>query len=191
MMLVFVIVMGTILTGSLVGVNALTAPVIERNSAVRLKRNVLMALEIPAGESDREIEETFAASVEEQSYGGKAYFASKGTGDVAFEYTGSGLWGPITGALAVTQDWSAIAGLTVFHQEETPGLGSRITEPSYLEKFRGKTFRPALKLVAPGKASDSASVDAITGATMTCNAFVKLLNENLAAAAAAYQGGGQ
>jgi Na+-transporting NADH:ubiquinone oxidoreductase subunit C len=189
MMVVFVIVSGTILTGALVAVNAYTAPVIERNSAVRLKRNVLVALGIAAGQTDREIEEAFGAGVEENTAGGRAFFRSGNTGDIAFEYTGPGLWGPITGAIAVNDAFRTIKGLTVFHQEETPGLGSRITEPAYLAQFQGKSFRPALRLVAAGKASDDLSIDAITGATMTCNAFIKLLNQNLAAAAVAYGGG--
>jgi len=189
MMVVFVIVSGTILTGALVYVSAATTPIIERNAAVRLKKNVLLALAIPTGQTDAEIEQTFAASVEERPSGGRAFFAAKSTGDLAFEYTGSGLWGPITGAIAVSRDLATIKGLTVFHQEETPGLGSRITEPAYLRQFQGKSFQSGLKLVPPGKGTTEDTIDAITGATMTCNAFIKILNDNLGAATSAIKGG--
>lgn len=189
MMVLFVIVTGTILTGSLVYVNAATSPIIERNAAVRLKKNVLVAFHIPAGAVDSEIEQAFAANVEERSSGGKAFYKATSTGDIAFEYTGSGLWGPITGAMAVDGDFGTVQGLTVFHQEETPGLGSRITEPAYLAQFRGKSFASGLKLTAPGKGTAADTVDGITGATMTCKAFIKILNDSLGAAAAAYKGG--
>jgi Na+-transporting NADH:ubiquinone oxidoreductase subunit C len=189
MMVLFVIVTGTILTGSLVYVNAATTPIIERNAALRLKKNVLVALAIPVGQTDAEIEQTFASNVEERSSGGKAFFKAKSTGDIAFEYTGSGLWGPIRGAVSVNDGFAAIRGLTVFHQEETPGLGSRITEAAYLALFQGKKFASGLKLVPPGKGTTEDTIDSISGATMTCNAFIKILNDNLGAAATAFKGG--
>lgn len=189
MMVLFVIVSGTILTGTLVYVNAATTPIIERNAAVRLKKNVLLAFAIPVGETDTEVEQAFAANVEERSSGGKAFFRAKSTGDVAFEYSGSGLWGPITGAIAVNDGFATIQGLTVFHQEETPGLGSRITEAAYLALFQGKKFASGLKLVPPGKGTTEDTVDSITGATMTSSAFIKILNDSLGAAAAAFRGG--
>ena len=188
MMIVFVVVIGSILTGALVGVNRATAPVIQRNEELRLKRNVLAALEIPAGETDADVETAFAAGVEAHTSGGMTFYTSRDTGDVAFQYTGPGLWGPINGAIAVKDEFTRIRGLTVFHQEETPGLGSRITEPAYLAQFRDKSFRSGLELVPPGRSTGDTQIDAITGATMTAAAFVDLLNENLAAAARAYGG---
>jgi Na+-transporting NADH:ubiquinone oxidoreductase subunit C len=188
MMVVFVIVVGTILTGSLVGVNLATAPAIERNEALRLKRSILAALDLPVGESDEGVEAAFDAAVDEKPAGEMTFYVSRETGDVAFPYTGPGLWGPINGAIAVKDDFTRIRGLTVFHQEETPGLGSRITEPAYLSQFRDKSIGSGLVLVAPGKSTGDTQIDAITGATLTASAFVDLLNDNLAAAAEAYGG---
>jgi Na+-transporting NADH:ubiquinone oxidoreductase subunit C len=135
------------------------------------------------------VEAIFARAVEARVAGERTFYTGRDTGDVAFEYTGAGLWGPIQGAIAVGDDFSRIRGLTVSRQEETPGLGSRITEPGFLDQFRDKTFEPALVLVPPDRSRGDREVDGITGATMTATAFVKLLNDNLSAAREAYKGG--
>jgi Na+-transporting NADH:ubiquinone oxidoreductase subunit C len=201
LMVVFVLVMGTILTGALVGVNRLTTPAIARNEEIRLKRNVLKALDMVVGESEAEVLAVFERQVEIRTLSGRTFYVSRASGDLAFEYVGSGLWGPIRGAVAVDPVFERIRGVTVFHQEETPGLGSRITERGYLDEFRGKPFRGGLVLASPrGNATSAAQsgaaredqpaqIDAITGATMTSAAFVRLLTDNLFAAAADYAKG--
>ena len=197
-MVVFVLVVGTILTGSLVGVNRITAPAIQRNEEIRLKRNVLAALAVPADGSDDAVLAVFDSVVEIRPAGGRVFYISRATGDVAFEYVGSGLWGPIRGAVAVDPVFTRIRGITVFHQEETPGLGSRITERAYLDGFRDKRFAGGLVLATPGRTVRSTAttgdagpeqIDAITGATMTSAAFVRLVGGSLRAAAEAYTGG--
>jgi Na+-transporting NADH:ubiquinone oxidoreductase subunit C len=190
MMLVFVIVTGTILTTALVLVNGFTAPIIERNSDLRLKRNILAALGIPASAADADVEASFAENVQTSTKGERKFYSAR-NGDVAFEFRGSGLWGPINGTIALADGLETIRAITIFHQEETPGLGSRITEAAFLDTFRDKRFTPALKLVAAGKPADEYSIDAITGATMTCNAFIRIMNDSLGAATKALKGGAQ
>jgi Na+-transporting NADH:ubiquinone oxidoreductase subunit C len=177
MMLVFVLVLGTILTGVLVAVNFYTTPVIHKNEQHELEVNVLKALGIPFGEG--QVGETFARSVKAKESGGKTYYVADGSG-LAFAYSGSGLWGPINGIVAINPDLSTLKGVTIIHQEETPGLGSRITEQSYLDQFRGKDFTAGLKLVPPGKSRKNNEIDAITGATLTPKAFLQILNTSLA-----------
>lgn len=190
MMVVFVIVMGTVLTTALVLVNAFTAPIIDRNNDLRLKRNVLAALGISSGPVDADVEASFAENVQTSAKGNRKFYSAR-NGDVAFEFRGSGLWGPIHGTIALAEGLEKIRAITIFHQEETPGLGSRITEAAFLDKFRDKRFTPALRLVAAGKPADEHSIDAITGATMTCNAFIRIMNDSLGAAAKALEGGAQ
>ena len=64
------------------------------------------------------------------------------------------------------------------NQEETPGLGDRITEPAFLDQFRAKIFAPDLKLMPEGQSQAKNEIDAITGATMSSVAFIDILNEN-------------
>ncbi|MBT3274278.1 MAG: FMN-binding protein [Spirochaetales bacterium] len=173
MMILFVIILGSILTTSLVLVNSFTTPIIEKNIEIKLKSSVLEALEIPFDIED--VEQTFANNVKIETKEDTTYYISA-NGDYALPYEGAGLWGPITGILAMNQDLVNIAGLTIMQQEETPGLGSRIAEELYLRMFVGKTFSPQLELVTPGKGTTSTKIDSIAGATMSSKAFVDLLN---------------
>ena len=106
---------------------------------------------------------------------GTTFYISKSK-DVAFEYKGSGLWGPIYGVLALKSDLKKIKGITIVHQEETPGLGGRISEEEYLKKFIGKIFSPVLVITKPDTAKGDHEVDGITGATLSCSKFGEILN---------------
>jgi len=186
MMLVFVLVLGTVLTGILVAVNWYTTPVISRNEQREIQASILQALGIPFGEGEQE--QVFAGSVQARQAGQKTYYVADGAG-IAFPYSGSGLWGPINGIVALNPDLSTLKGITIIHQEETPGLGSRITEQAYLDQFRGKDFTAGLKLVPPGKSSANNEIDAISGATLSPKAFLDILNANLRAAVPAIRDG--
>ncbi|MDR1997159.1 MAG: RnfABCDGE type electron transport complex subunit G [Candidatus Margulisbacteria bacterium] len=58
----------------------------------------------------------------------------------------------------------AVTGLRTLAQAETPGLGTRITEPAFAAQFLG---RPAEALALR---QDGGSLDALTGATITSRA---------------------
>jgi len=176
LMVVFVLVLGSILTSALVAVNYFTTPVIEKNEETATKSSVLKALNIRF--DPQKVEETFEDNVRVKQQNGTTYYIAK-DGTVAFPYSGSGLWGPIDGIIAVQPDFQRLKGITIIRQEETPGLGSRITESDYLAQFRDKRFARGLKLVQPGRSSQDNEIDSITGATMTSNAFISIINKNL------------
>ncbi len=186
MMLVFVLVLGSILTGILVAVNWYTTPVISKNEELTVRSNVLQALGIPFDKTD--VDKVFAENVQVKEEGGKRYYVAGAKG-IAFAYAGSGLWGPINGIVALNPDLATLKAVTIIHQEETPGLGSRITEQQYLDQFKGKDFTSGLKLVPPGKSSGNNEVDAITGATLTPKAFLQILNTNLSSTVPAIRQG--
>jgi Na+-transporting NADH:ubiquinone oxidoreductase subunit C len=179
MMLVFVLVLGTILTGVLVAVNYYTTPVINRNQQRETQAGVLTSLGIPF--ADGEEAKVFAGHVQTRQAEGETYYVGDG-GGVALPYSGSGLWGPIDGIVALNPDLQTLKAVSILHQEETPGLGSRIAEAAYLDQFRGKDFTSGLKLVPPGKSRADNEIDAITGATLSPKAFLDILNANLRAA---------
>jgi Na+-transporting NADH:ubiquinone oxidoreductase subunit C len=176
LMIVFVLVLGSILTAALVAVNYLTTPLIEKNEEIAAKTSILKALNIPFAPEN--VEETFSNNVEQRQQNGTTYYVTKEQ-TIAFPYSGSGLWGPIEGIIAIQPDFERLKGITISRQEETPGLGSRITEAEYLAQFEGKRFSGGLKLVQPGRSSADNEIDSITGATMTTEAFVKILNEDI------------
>jgi Na+-transporting NADH:ubiquinone oxidoreductase subunit C len=175
-MIIFILVLGSFLTAALTAVTNYTDPIIERNNVITLKKSVLDALEIAYTEESSEA--IFTERVEVVSKeGGTFYFTQNG--DVAFEISGSGLWGPIEGVLAMKPDLKTIKGLTIIRQEETPGLGGRIGEKEFLDSFKNKIVEPALEITAPGKAKKENQIDGITGATMSGEALENLLNSEI------------
>ena len=89
---------------------------------------------------------------------------------------GAGLWGPIWGYIAFNADCTEILGAYFDHESETPGLGAKIKDEAWFrEQFKGKKVNfskpdDAFNIVKGGApAGDDSAVDAITGATMTCN----------------------
>lgn len=96
---------------------------------------------------------------------------------------GAGLWGPIWGHIALQQDLKTIVGAYFDHESETPGLGAKIKdEASFKEQFKGKVFdledSSVLFEIVKGGAPEGSEnkVDAISGATMTCNGLNKAIN---------------
>lgn len=92
----------------------------------------------------------------------------------AFPVGGRGFWGPIEGVLSVEADGETIRTVVWTKHGETPGLGARIEEDQYREKFRGKKAidssnpaNPKFKVVGEGTMYGQYQVDGITGATQT------------------------
>lgn len=100
-----------------------------------------------------------------------------GVKNYAVPLTGAGLWGSIHGYLSVSADLSEITGLEFTKQSETPGLGSRIDEDWYKEQFRGIKIQDAVPVLADS--SGISLVDAITGATSSSNAVLKIIADTV------------
>jgi electron transport complex protein RnfG len=77
---------------------------------------------------------------------------------------GNGYGGKMKVVVGVGLD-NVVVGARVLSHSETIGVGSRITENSFLNQFSGKTL-DNLRLTRDGGA-----IDAITGATFSSNAF--------------------
>ena len=99
---------------------------------------------------------------------------------------GAGLWGAIWGYVAVNADGSTIYGTSYSHASETPGLGARITDADFQQRFVGKqlfkdgTFKSVDVLKKGQKSTDSADyVDAISGATITSRGVQSMLHDCL------------
>ena len=85
---------------------------------------------------------------------------------------GNGLWGPISGYLAIATDGSTIVGANFDHKSETPGLGGEITTEKFQNQFSGKQIRENGQLVP-------IEFDAITGATKTSNGVKEMIDKTL------------
>ena len=85
---------------------------------------------------------------------------------------GNGLWGPISGYLAITADGNTIVGANFDHKSETPGLGGEITTEKVQSQFSGKQIRENGQMVP-------IEFDAITGATKTSNGVKEMIDKTL------------
>lgn len=173
-MLLFILLLGGIFTTALVVVNDFTAPLIEKNQVLKKKTGVLKALQIEFTKDN--IEDVFDNKVTIKQKDNETYYVTS-DGIMAFDYSGPGLWGQIKGIVALEPDLKTIYGIAITFQEETPGLGSRIAESSYLNGFKGKVFDPLLELIPAGKENKPNGIDVITGATISTDKFLILLNE--------------
>ncbi|MBF1556919.1 NADH:ubiquinone reductase (Na(+)-transporting) subunit C [Segatella salivae] len=99
---------------------------------------------------------------------------------------GMGLWGPISGYIALNADKSTVYGVYFNHESETAGLGAEIKDnKAWQEKFQGKKLfkngdDKAIALSVEKKVEDpTTQVDAVTGATLTSKGVRDMLHEAL------------
>ncbi len=90
---------------------------------------------------------------------------------------GNGLWDKIWGYVALEEDMQTIAGISLDHKAETPGLGAEIKDNprKYNDPFIGKSIyneqgQYVSVVMKKGKLDDpDHQIDAITGATITAD----------------------
>lgn len=182
--LIYAVVLGVVCAALLTGANRTLAARQKANEEADNLRSVLAVLGVKVAKdaSSEELLETFHKSVHKTKVGGRDGFEKgKENGPVALEFKGPGLWGEITGYLALEPDRRTIRGIAFPKQEETPGLGGDIKEPWFRKRFVGKRIVgeggvAGLHLVPPGEAEGANEVDAITGATLTCRKVESMLN---------------
>jgi electron transport complex protein RnfG len=69
-----------------------------------------------------------------------------------------------------------VVGMEVLESRETPGLGDKILkDESFLENFRNLAVDPEIILVKSGRSHEN-EVDAISGATISSRAVVRIIN---------------
>lgn len=97
--------------------------------------------------------------------------------------TGNGLWGGIWGYLALNDDCNTVYGVYFSHAGETPGLGAEIASDKFQSRFPGKQVikdgEVALSVVKKVQ-NDAVEVNAVSGATITCNGVNAMLHEKIA-----------
>ena len=101
---------------------------------------------------------------------------------------GMGLWGGISGYIAVNADKQTVYGAYFNHEGETAGLGAEIKDSrEWQDQFKGKHIFAAgkqgiaLSVVKKSEVSDpTTQCDAVTGATLTSNGVSDMLHTCLA-----------
>ncbi len=182
---VYAAVMGIVCSMLLTSAGRFAAPYREANEKAERVSNILRVLGVQVSPDARaaELLELFEARVEVKESPSLTMYVSRDEDDtvqaVAVPFSGPGLWGPIDGILSLESDMKTIRGVSFYKHEETPGLGGEIASQWFQNQFKGKSIEasdgvPGMK-VLPG-ASAANEVDAITGATMTCDKVEAMLN---------------
>ncbi len=160
-------------------------PMQDANVALDVKKQILYSLNIRDLDG-AQAEAKYAEVVKEEkdSDGQKLYQCEiDGQQILVASMKGMGLWGGISGYMAVKTD-GTVYGAYFNHESETAGLGAEIKDSQeWQEKFIGKKIfdengRVVLSVVK--KVEDPATqVDCVTGATLTSNGVDAMLKDCL------------
>ncbi len=177
----FMILVTVVFTLALATINEITIDRIEDLESLKTKQSILYAAGVLLPEEA--IPDYYEANVTALATDRGEIFRVSETGGVSayiYRFTGSGLWGSITGYLALDADFNTLLGLDFVSHSETPGLGGRISESWYKEQFRGIEFDPQEDAYIIYTPSPGGNVDAISGATGTSEAVRNILNKSMA-----------
>ncbi len=174
-------IIGVISGALLAGVFSFTDPLIKKNRRAELRKAVKKA--VPG-----------TVEIATVKRGGVVFYEGRdSSGRVtgrAFTDEFPGFQGFIKTMIGVDPDFDKVTGLVVLESLETPGLGSKITEPFFQDRFQGLNAGAPLRLVKnqQGDANKN-EIESITGATISARAVVEAADERLSKAKAAWKQG--
>jgi len=91
---------------------------------------------------------------------------------------GSGMWSTIYGYVALREDLNTITGVTFHRHGETPGVGDRIQDETWLATWYGKRIHDedgVMRFCVTRDATGPYEVDLISGASVTAEATGELV----------------
>lgn len=161
----------------------------DANVELDKKKQILNALNL-RDKSDSEAEQLYGKVVTKVDSIGEGkdrkpyifYCEVDGQQKYVFPLKGMGLWGGISGYIALDADKNTVFGAYFNHESETAGLGAEIKDSkAWQEKFIGKKVfdadgNVALSVEKDVKRSEH-QVDCVTGATLTSNGVSEMLQK--------------
>jgi len=138
-----------IAAGLLAGVDILTQPKILAQA--KLEEELSLKIIFPLAHHFDEVKEK-GETIYYKVFDGENKFIG-----VAFQVSGRGYAGEVKILAGMLKD-GKITAIKILSQNETPGLGSRITSLSFIDRFKGR--------------NDLSEVEAITGATVSSRAVI-------------------
>jgi Na+-transporting NADH:ubiquinone oxidoreductase subunit C len=160
-------------------------PMQDANVALDVKKQILYSLNIRDLDG-AEAEAKYAEVVKEEKDvdGQKIYECEIDGKEIVVAYLkGMGLWGGISGYLAIDKE-GKVYGVYFNHESETAGLGAEIKDSqAWQEKFIGKKIwdengNVILSVVKKVEAPES-QVDCVTGATLTSNGVDAMIKDGM------------
>jgi len=165
--------------GMLIAVtNAALSDRIEQNRIAKL--NALTKALLPMAERfqpvEADIEIRLPDGAKEKATIVEAFSGSGQRVGWSFNARGIGFAGPIELVIAVDKDFQKIMGYNVLASSETPGFGDQVKSDYYRKQFINAPAE-RLTLVKTGSAAAiDSQIVAITGATVTSQAVVNIIN---------------
>jgi Na+-transporting NADH:ubiquinone oxidoreductase subunit C len=165
------------------GIYLATRENVLRNEQLYLKSAVLFAAGLVVPDDPVEADALYNGAIRENldNDGSLRYYTVSSGGAAAgyvFPAFGPGLWGEIEAVVGFDASLNRLTGVDFTKQNETPGLGARISEEWFRLQFKGKTG--PFSRVPEGTMSESdLEFDAITGATITSTAVEQILNRTI------------
>jgi len=92
--------------------------------------------------------------------------------------SGAGFQDTIKVIYGYQPDKERVVGMWILDSRETPGLGDKIyKDAAFVGNFDALSIRPTIKVVKKGTKTKNSEVDAITGATISSKAVVRIINK--------------
>lgn len=176
-MIVVLTLAGLVAGGFLTFVYEKTAPEIEKRRLEALREAIFVVLPQAVDYKETQIQgETFYQGIDKSGQ----------EAGIAFPVKGPGFQGEIKMMVGITRDLSKLQNIYILESVETPGLGGKITGDDFQRQFKGLSIKDRIELIKGGRgrrveaAGEKATVDAITGATISSRAVVDMLNRKIA-----------
>ncbi|MCK4764514.1 MAG: RnfABCDGE type electron transport complex subunit G [Candidatus Aminicenantes bacterium] len=94
---------------------------------------------------------------------------------LAYESKGGGFGGDIGVMVGYDLAKDTLTGIGILTHQETPGLGSRVTEPAFTDNFKDKSIKVVFKVK-----KDGGKVDAVSGATNSSRGVCEAVSKSIA-----------
>ncbi|MFC1581789.1 FMN-binding protein [Candidatus Neomarinimicrobiota bacterium] len=178
--MILVLTLVTILSGGILATwDAITRPLIELHKLEALKAAISEVL--PDYDNYNEM-----SSDNYTFFEGRKENSDEPVG-VAFEVQGSGFQGVISIMIGVRPGFESLTGIKVLEQVETPGLGTKIViDPSnrdnptwFPDQFRSLVVLPSIVVIRNVTPENENEVQAISGATISSRAVVRIINSQI------------
>ena len=169
-MLVTLTIIGVISGGVLSGINSWAKPKIIANRNAETERAIFVV----------QNEATSYNKVEDVNFELYEVFDDNSNSlGYALPYEGNGFQGKVRLIVGLNKDIEKLVGLKILEQVETPGLGTKVTETQFTDQFKNLVVTPEIKSVKGVEPQNPNEVQAITGATISSKAIVRIVNEGI------------
>ena len=170
----------------LVAVFLLTQPRIERNQAEALNAAIFRVLprttEVTAYVVENDAPKPYEGEAGALPSGPAIFVGRSEDGELigfAIPASGGGFQDTIRLIYGYDPGRRVIIGMEVLDSRETPGLGDKILfDPDFLANFEALEISPGIEAVKKGEKDAANQVDCITGATISSEAVVQILNDS-------------